>query len=152
LNLRRRNWDLPAREFARRETFARCERVLAEIDRISRNAGEDEVHDLRVSIRRFSQAVRIFEPLLPKRARKIVGRVRTLLAAAGEVRDLDVGIERLLKLGVPGQDPLIVSMHESRRRLSLQLLGEVFKLRADAPEQSWPAVFLAEPAPEAAQP
>ena len=149
---RRRTWELPAREFARRETFARCERVLAEIDRISRNAGVDEVHDLRVSIRRFTQAVRIFDPLLPKRARKIVKRVRTLLAAAGEVRDLDVGIERLLKLGVPEQDPLLLSMHESRRRLSLQLLGEVFNLRAAAPEQSWPAVLLSETAPEAAQP
>lgn len=149
---RRRNWELPAREFARRETLARCERVLAEIDRISRNAGEDEVHDLRVSIRRFSQAVRIFDPLLPKRARKIVKRARTLLTAAGEVRDLDVGIERLLKLGVPEQDPLLLSMHESRRRLSLQLLGEVFNLRAAAPEQSWPAVFLPETAPEVAQP
>ncbi|MBE0658328.1 MAG: CHAD domain-containing protein [Bryobacteraceae bacterium] len=149
---RRRNWELPTREFARRETFARCERVLAEIDRISRNAGEDEVHDLRVSIRRFTQAVRIFEPLLPKRTKKIVKRVRMLLAAAGEVRDLDVGIERLLKLGVPEQDPLLLSMHETRRRLSLQLLGEVFKLRAGAPEQSWPAVFLPETAPEVAQP
>lgn len=148
---RGRNWELPAREFARRETLARCERVLSEIDRISRNAGEDEVHDLRVSIRRFSQAVRIFEPLLPKRARKIVKRARILLTAAGEVRDLDVGVERLLKLGVPEQDPLIVSMHESRRRLSLQMLGEVFKLRADAPEQSWPAVFLHDPAPEVPQ-
>lgn len=148
---RKRNWDLPAREFARRETLARCERLMAEIDRISRNAGEDEVHDLRVAIRRFSQAVRIFDPLLPKRSRKLVRRARTLLSAAGEVRDLDVGIERLLKLGVPEQDPLLLSMRESRRRLSLQLLGEVFSLRAGAPEQSWPAVFLHDPAPEAAQ-
>lgn len=149
---RRHVWELPAREFARRETLARCERVLAEIERVSRNAGEDEVHDLRVSIRRFTQAVRIFEPLLPKRARKITRRTRALLAAAGEVRDLDVGIGRLLKLGVPEQDPLLLSMHESRRRLGLQLLGEVFKLRAAAPEQSWPAVFLPETAPEVAQP
>lgn len=152
MTVRKRNWDLPAREFARRETLARCERVLAEIGRISQNAGEDEVHDLRVSIRRFSQAVRIFEPLLPKRARKVARRTRVLLAAAGEVRDLDVGIERLLKLGVPERDPLLLSMHESRRRLSLQLLGEVFSLRAEAPEHSWPAVFLPEPPPEGAKP
>jgi CHAD domain-containing protein len=147
-----RNWNLPAREFARRETLSRCQRVLVEIDRISRNAGEDEVHDLRVSIRRFTQAVRIFESLLPKRTRRIAKRTRVLLARAGEVRDLDVGIERLLKLGVPEQDPLLLAMHESRRRLSLQLLAEVFRLRADGPEQSWPAVFLSEAASEVAQP
>jgi CHAD domain-containing protein len=137
----RRSWDLPAREFARRETLARLERVLEEMERISRSAGEDEVHDLRVSIRRFSQAVRIFEPLLPKRSKKIVNRVRRLLTAAGSVRDLDVGMERLRKLGVPDEDPLLISMQETRRRESLELLGEVYGLRASAPELSWPSVF-----------
>ncbi len=145
---RRRNWDLPAREFARRETLARLERVLEEMERISRSAGEDEVHDLRVSIRRFSQAVRIFEPLLPKRSKKIVNRVRRLLTAAGSVRDLDVGIERLRKLGVPDEEPLLLSMHETRRRESLELLGEVYGLRASAPELSWPPVLGQESAPE----
>ncbi len=145
---RRRNWDLPAREFARRETLARIEKVLKEMERISHSAGEDEVHDMRVSIRRFSQAVRIFEPLLPKRSKKIVKRVRALLAAAGSVRDLDVGIERLRKLGVPDEEPLLLSMHETRRRESLELLGEVYGLRASAPELSWPPVFGQEHAPE----
>jgi len=138
---RRRNWDLPAREFARRETLARLERVLEGMERISRSAGEDEVHDLRVSIRRFSQAVRIFEPLLPKRSKKIVNRVKRLLTAAGSVRDLDVGMERLRKLGVPDEEPLLLSMHETRRRESLELLGEVYGLRASAPELNWPPVF-----------
>ena len=138
---RRRNWDLPAREFARRETLARLERVLAEMEQISRSAGEDEVHDLRVAIRRFAQAVRIFEPLLPKRSKRIVQRVRGLLTAAGSVRDLDVGIERLRKLGVPDEEPLLLSMHETRRRESLELLGEVYGLRASAPELNWPPVF-----------
>jgi CHAD domain-containing protein len=145
---RRRNWDLPAREFARRETLARLERVLEEMERISRSAGEDEVHDLRVSIRRFSQAVRIFDPLLPKRSKKIVNRVRRLLTAAGSVRDLDVGIERLRKLGVPDEEPLLLSMHETRRRESLELLGEVYGLRASAPELNWPPVFGKEHAAE----
>jgi CHAD domain-containing protein len=145
---RRKNWDLPAREFARRETLARLERVLAEIERISASAGEEEVHDLRVSIRRFSQAVRIFEPLLPKRARKIVKQVRSLLQAAGLVRDLDVGMERLGKLGVAAEEPMLVSMNESRRRASLELLGEVYRLRAHAPEISWPPVLGPEIASE----
>lgn len=138
---RRHYWDLPAKEFARRETLARLERVLREIERISGAAGEDEVHDLRVSIRRFSQAVRVFEPLLPKRARKIVKQVRTLLKAAGAVRDLDVGMERLLKLGAGKDEPLLQSMAEARRRASLELLGEVFRLRAGAPESAWPPVL-----------
>lgn len=138
---RRKNWELPAREFARRETLARLERVLAEIERISAAAGEDEVHDLRVSIRRYSQAVRIFGPLLPKRARKIAKQIRVLLQAAGTVRDLDVGLERLKKLGVGGEEPLLITMGETRRRASLELLGEVFRLRASAPETTWPPVF-----------
>jgi CHAD domain-containing protein len=141
LTERQRQWDLPAHEFARREALARLSRVLEEIERISDSAGEDEVHDLRVSIRRYSQAVRIFAPLLPKRARKIVRQVRELLADAGAVRDLDVGMERLAKLGVLEQDPLLISMRESRRRAGLELLSAVFKLRAAAPEQQWPPVF-----------
>jgi hypothetical protein len=79
--------------------------------------------------------------LLPKRSKKIVNRVRRLLTAAGSVRDLDVGMERLRKLGVPDEDPLLISMQETRRRESLELLGEVYGLRASAPELSWPSVF-----------
>lgn len=144
MSTRRDNWDLPAREFARRETLARLERVLKEIERISASAGEDEVHDLRVAIRRFSQAVRIFQPLLPKKAGKIVKQVRALLKAAGAVRDLDVGMERLRKLGAGEEEPLLRSMAETRRRASLELLGEVFQLRAGAPESAWPLVFSPE--------
>ncbi|HPT24878.1 MAG TPA: CHAD domain-containing protein [Bryobacteraceae bacterium] len=147
---RRKNWDLPAREFARRETLERLERVLAEIERVSVSPGVDEVHDLRVSIRRFSQAVRIFEPLLPKRARKIGRQARALLAFAGAVRDLDVGTERLKKLGIADEDALLTSMNESRRRASLELLGEVYRLRAAAPEQHWPQALGGQNMTEAA--
>ena len=148
---RQRQWDLPSREFARRETLARLLRVLAEIERISVNAGEDEVHDLRVSIRRYSQAVRIFESLLPGRAGKIARQARALLKAAGAVRDLDVGMERLKKLGVGDDDSLMISMNESRRRAGLELLSEVFRVRAAAPEQHWPTVFGMTASAEAAQ-
>lgn len=149
---RRKNWELPVREFARRETLARLERVLSEIERISVSAGEDEVHDLRVSIRRYAQAARIFGPLLPGRSRKIAKQARVLLRAAGTVRDLDVGVDRLKKFGVAPDEPLLIAMTETRRRASLELLGEVFRLRATAPEINWLAVFGPEnPADGAAQ-
>jgi hypothetical protein len=138
LSSRRALWDLPAREFARRETADRLHRVLAELERISANPGEDEVHDLRVSIRRYNQAARIFRPLLAGAARKIAKRLSTLLETAAEVRDLDVGLVILAALGVPGDDPLAATMREQRRCCCLKLLGEVYLLRSEAPETTWP--------------
>lgn len=138
MNARRAAWDQPAMEFARTETQTRMGRFFAELERAAAHPDEEAVHDLRVSIRRFSQALRIFAPLLPAKAvRKIRARLKVVMDAAAVVRDLDVGVEALEDLGLDPAEPLIAGMRGERRRGEYFLLGQIHLLRAEELEASW---------------
>jgi triphosphatase len=58
--------------------------------------GEDpeELHDMRVPTRRMRAAMKVFEGALPERARWLREELRWVAHALGDVRDLDVQIER----------------------------------------------------------
>src|SRR5215213_6039371 len=58
--------------------------------------GEDpeELHDMRVPTRRMRAAIKVFEEALPERAGWLREELRWVAHALGDVRDLDVQIER----------------------------------------------------------
>src|SRR5918998_1135193 len=58
--------------------------------------GEDpeELHDMRVPTRRMRAAMKVFQGALPERARWLREELRWVAHALGDVRDLDVQIER----------------------------------------------------------
>ena len=95
---------MTAEVFARRETARRWQRLSFEIARGATNRDEETVHDVRVAIRRLSQALRIFAPLLgEKQSRKLRKSLRPLLDAAAEVRDVDIALKLLREAGLPPQ-------------------------------------------------
>lgn len=59
--------------------------------------GEDpeELHDMRVATRRMRAAIKVFEGALPERARWFREELRWIAGSLGDVRDLDVQIDRL---------------------------------------------------------
>ena len=59
--------------------------------------GEDpeELHDMRVPTRRMRAALKLYSDVLPKRAERYERDLRWVATAPGEVRDLDVHLERL---------------------------------------------------------
>lgn len=59
--------------------------------------GEDpeELHDMRVAIRRLRAALKLYADALPKRAERFERDLRYIASALGKVRDLDVHLERL---------------------------------------------------------
>ena len=59
--------------------------------------GEDpeELHDMRVATRRLRAALKLYSDVLPKRAERYERDLRWVAGALGEVRDLDVHLERL---------------------------------------------------------
>lgn len=76
------------------------------------------VHQLRVSVRRADAAMRLYAELAPaKRLRATRKRLRRIRRAAGDARDLDVLIERIAGLKLPGEEP-------GRDRLLKQLKRE----------------------------
>jgi triphosphatase len=59
--------------------------------------GEDpeELHDMRVATRRLRAALKLYSEFLPKRAERYERDLRWVATSLGEVRDLDVHLQRL---------------------------------------------------------
>jgi triphosphatase len=59
--------------------------------------GEDpeELHDMRVATRRLRAALKLYKEVLPRRAERYERDLRFFAGALGDVRDLDVHLERL---------------------------------------------------------
>jgi CHAD domain-containing protein len=126
--------DQHARELLRKAT-ARLDR---EIGLTIEDPGEDPVHDMRVAIRRLSQALRMFAALFPPReARAMRQAMKPALAAAAVARDLDVGMELLRKEDLPAAHPLLAKMAAERLRAGLALTGQLYLLRAQDLPLSW---------------
>lgn len=78
----------------------------------------EDVHQLRVAVRRAVAAMEIFESLLPcGRARRIRKQLRRVRRAAGDARDLDVFHARLSAVPrVPSDDALNAVLHHLERK------------------------------------
>jgi CHAD domain-containing protein len=96
----------------------------------------ESLHDMRVAIRRLRAALRTGCPLLLTDMRELDGRLRELGSALGEVRDLDVLLQRLrdeaAALDAPDAAPaksLLTTLPRERAGKRRRLLG---LLRSDA--------------------
>ena len=73
--------------------------LLEKVPEARSGASEKGVHDLRVAVKRFREAFRLFRPILPKKTfRRHRDWIEDLNDALGEVRDRDVALARLRKL------------------------------------------------------
>ena len=73
-------------------------RLAAEVEHAKTARDEDAVHDLRVTIRRFGQSMRVFSQFVPDReVKRIKKQLRHIMKLAGEVRNRDITLEMLEK-------------------------------------------------------
>src|SRR5215831_17277706 len=77
------------RVFAPTEQLRRLiERLAFQANRVAKSPGPDAVHDLRVAVRRLDQAITTYNVHLPRKpAKRIRKQLKTVLSAAGAVRD-----------------------------------------------------------------
>ncbi|MBI3278352.1 MAG: CHAD domain-containing protein [Acidobacteria bacterium] len=108
------------------ETFARmCLNELLDesvywIRQTANLRSEEAVHQLRVSLRRLQQGLRVFAKYLPRRGlSRVRKQVRTLLQAAAEVRSRDIAAQLIVDLG-GDPAPLLVERKTAMKDL-LQL-------------------------------
>src|SRR5438876_329577 len=82
----------------------------------ARSAGSKKgIHDLRVAVKRFREALRLFRPVLRKKAfRRHREWIEDLNDALGEVRDRDVALAQLRKLTAGRAEPRSVATSRSR--------------------------------------
>jgi CHAD domain-containing protein len=90
--------SLGIREYAIEQTNRLLTRLAFQIHRAAKAPGPDEIHDLRVTIRRFSQGLQLFSDFFPKwEVKKIEKLLKRMMRLTSEIRDRDIALEYLAK-------------------------------------------------------
>ena len=109
--------------------------LVAEMNRTAETVGVEAVHDLRVSVRRASEGLRIFGDQVKhaRRLRREIGPIREMAAA---VRDRDVTRQLLRRNRLPAGDPACIYL-QGQRDLAASQLQEFLRsqLREDRPRR-----------------
>jgi hypothetical protein len=106
---------VPLARFVRELLEKRLRRANKEWRRCARKAGAEEVHDLRVSLRRFGENLWLFRRMFPKRERKQVrDEFKAVMGLTGAVRDADIAIESFDKAGIEAGLACRIALHNAR--------------------------------------
>jgi CHAD domain-containing protein len=71
-----------------------------QVHRAATKPGPDEIHDLRVSVRRFSQGLELFEDFFPKwEVKKIRRMLKRVMSVTSDIRDRDITLDFLKEAG-----------------------------------------------------
>jgi CHAD domain-containing protein len=125
------------RQYARQQTALLLGRLSVAVNRAAREADAASIHDLRVAMRRLSRCLRVFAPLYPDGSwKKMRRRIAALLAAAGAVRDCDIGLELVARAGVARGSAIVAQLTAQRRTAGRDLLLEIRRWKSrDYPRQ-----------------
>jgi CHAD domain-containing protein len=97
--------DDPMVEAGRKVLYFHFERML--LNEPGSRLGEDieAIHDMRVATRRMRSALRLFGPFfVPRKIKRFRKRLRSVASTLGEVRDLDVAIEKATRFATEQPD------------------------------------------------
>lgn len=104
------------RDFAMDQMNHLLTRLAFQIHRASKAPGPEEIHDVRVSIRRFSQGLLLFNDLFPPwEVKKIKRRLKRMMRLTSEIRNRDITLEYLASVKETRHRPRLV-----KQRLALQ--------------------------------
>ena len=90
------------KEFAVDRMNGLLTRLAYHVHRAAKKPGADEIHDLRVSIRRFSQGLLLFTEFFPKwEVKKIKRAMKRMMDITSEIRNRDIALEYLSQSDEP---------------------------------------------------
>jgi CHAD domain-containing protein len=122
---------IETRKFAGQNATRLLGRLAFQMSLTRKGLDSGSVHDLRVSIRRFNQALGVFKSCFPgKEARKIRRRTKKLMTLAGTVRNFDVALKLLSKSASEEAAGLRPKL-QSQRKESGRVLIAALKRRID---------------------
>jgi len=90
-------------DYAVEQTSHLLARLAFQIHLAAKRPGPTEIHDLRVSIRRFTQGLRLFVDFFPEpEVKKIHRMLRRMLQLTSDIRNRDITLEFLGKSEAAG--------------------------------------------------
>src|ERR1044071_814991 len=92
------------------------ERLAYQINVTVHSHHPEPIHELRVAVRRFQQALALFKHHFPSRElKKMKRRLKDLMDRSGPIRDCDIATKILTKSQLEGAAPLKASIGERRK-------------------------------------
>jgi len=86
----------PIRDYAIEQMNHLLTRLAFEVHRVAKQPGPDEIHDLRVSIRHFSQGLLMFRKFFPPwEVKKVKTRLKRMMRLTSQIRDRDITLQFL---------------------------------------------------------
>jgi len=129
-------------DFGRERSVTLLLRLAVCAGKVQLDPDAEAVHDLRVTIRRLNQAIRIFVPGEQRRdARKIRRMLRKVMDAAGEVRDRDIALQLLAEAQVPARAGLMAAIEDQRETARAKVKRKAAKLAGDEFVNKWKTRF-----------
>lgn len=90
------NNNISLHDYAIEQTNRLLTALAFQVHRAAKTPGPDQIHDLRVSIRRFSQGLELFSTFFPKsEVKKIRRALKHMMRLTSSIRDRDITIEFL---------------------------------------------------------
>jgi len=136
--VQRHKADVLIRDHSAGQTSALLRRLAFQANRTARLSDGDAVHDLRVSIRRLAQCLRVFGQFFPReRGKKSQHRLRTLMDQASAVRDRDIALELLAAARIPSDSALVQVLSEERAGAERSLVGTLERWSRRGFQKKW---------------
>jgi CHAD domain-containing protein len=121
--------------FAVAQATRLLERLAFEFNGAVHSPHAGAIHDLRVAIRRFSQALTACKACFPPRAvRKMRRRLKPIMTQAGEVRDTDVALQLI---AAAGASSLEAQLRARRKTAAKNLLASLKHFAARKCVSKW---------------
>src|SRR5260370_20179388 len=134
-------------QFAAKQIDRLLGQLGLQIRRARKSHGADPVHDLRVSIRRFTQALIACGPcFLGKDVKKIRRQLKAIMVPAGEVRDCDIAIKLLGKSKLAEAAAWRSRFQSRRKQAERTLLGSLKRWMERKFSLKWRSKLQAAPA------
>jgi CHAD domain-containing protein len=142
-----------ARQFTVEQARLQLRHLSRQVNRAIKSANAGAVHDLRVAIRRFTQAIAVCRPYLrAPELRKNRKRLKKVMTEAGEVRNCDVALKLVARFHVPNAVHLRTKL-QARRKESVNLLvAELRKWTGRQMSLKWRDAFNTAPADSPTKP
>ena len=129
---------LAIQAFAQQHARTLLRRLAYQMNHTIRLADADSVHDLRVSIRRFTQCLRVFAPFFPHgEAKKIRHKLKTIMQAASAVRDHDITLDLMTDAGIPQGSQVAQALRRQRQQAEKELMDVIRGSSRDNYSRKW---------------
>ena len=103
------------REYALACTASLLRRLAFQANRTGKLVTGESVHDLRVSIRRLTQCLRVFGQFLPAaRVKRLRSKMKDVMDRASDVRNRDIALTFLRQGKAASDSPLVVALRHER--------------------------------------